>query len=80
MEEKLKSLNVELDAKDKKVTETERIYNKNTESAKKEMDLQVQAVERSKKALEGKMAQLNIELDAKNKRIDQTEEPEQGAR
>ena len=37
------------------------------------MDLQIQAVERSKKALEGKISQLNVELNAKNKRIEETE-------
>jgi chromosome segregation ATPase len=73
-EEKIKLLGAECDAKDKKVAETEKFYNKNIEAAKKEMELSIQAIERNRKVLEGKIAQLNVELDAKNKRIEETEE------
>ena len=68
MRRRLKNLSADLEAKDKQVADAERFYNKNIEGAKKEMDLQIQAIDRNKKALEGKIAQLNIELDAKNKR------------
>ncbi len=74
LEDRLKNLSADLEAKEKRVAETERLYNKNLESAKKDMDLQIQAIERSRKALEGKIAQLNIELEAKNRRIEETED------
>ena len=74
LNEKLLQTMVDLEKKDREISDHSKRYNKDVEVVKSDLELKLQASEREKKALEGKISQLNLEIGAKNKRLDELEE------
>lgn len=67
LESKLAQLKIEIDAKNRRVDEAERLYNESNETVKNVM-LRLESLEREKKNMEAKVSQLKRELESAEKR------------
>ena len=67
LESKLSQLKIEIDAKNRRVDEAERLYNESNETVKNMM-LRLEPLEREKKNMEARVSQLKRELESAEKR------------